>query len=64
MLVLSRKEGESILIGDDIEVMVVAIREDKIRLGVKAPRNVRVDREEVRRRIEQQGARKQGGATS
>lgn len=48
MLVLSRQNGERILIGDDIEVMVVSIREDKVRLGISAPRTLSVDRPEVR----------------
>lgn len=49
MLVLARMEGERILIGDDIAVQVVDIRGDKVRLGVEAPKDVAVDREEVRR---------------
>ena len=51
MLVLSRKVGESIIIGDSIRVMVVASKGDKVRIGIDAPREVRVDREEVHRRI-------------
>lgn len=47
MLVLSRKKGESIVINDNIEVTVVEIRGDKIRLGIVAPREVIIDRAEV-----------------
>ena len=47
MLVLSRKHNESIIIGDDITVMVVDIRGDKVRLGVEAPKEVPVHRREV-----------------
>ena len=47
MLVLARKIGEKIIIGDDIHVCVVAVQGDKVRLGISAPRNVVVDREEV-----------------
>ena len=47
MLVLSRKQDEKIIIGDDIEVMVVEIRGDKVRLGISAPRHVSVHRQEV-----------------
>lgn len=47
MLVLSRKKNESIVINDDIQIVVVEIRGDKVRLGVKAPRSVPVHREEV-----------------
>lgn len=48
MLVLSRKKGESIVIGDDIVVTIVEVRGDKIRLGIEAPRNVPVHRKEIR----------------
>ena len=47
MLVLSRKAQERILIGDDIEVTVIEIRGDKVRLGFTAPKDVRVIRPEV-----------------
>lgn len=47
MLVLSRKTGQKIMIGENIELTVVEIRPDKIRLGIDAPREVRVDRQEV-----------------
>lgn len=46
-LILSRKRDESIIIGDDIVVTVVGIRGDRVRLGIKAPKSVRVDRMEV-----------------
>ena len=47
MIVLSRKQGESILIGDVIELSVVEIRGDKVRIGVIAPRNCSIHRGEV-----------------
>lgn len=47
MLVLSRKKHEKILIRDDIEIVVVEIKGDKVRLGIKAPNSVAVHREEV-----------------
>ncbi len=47
MLVLSRQRDQSIMIGDDIEVIVVDVRGDKVRLGVTAPKEVRVHRQEV-----------------
>lgn len=47
MLVLSRKKGESIMIGDDIELVVVEIKGDQVRLGVKAPKHIEVYRNEV-----------------
>lgn len=47
MLVLSRKKNESIIINDDITVVVVEIRGDKVRLGIEAPKEVPVHRNEV-----------------
>ena len=47
MLVLSRKKNESIVINDDITIVVVDIRGDKVRLGVDAPKEVPVHRQEV-----------------
>jgi carbon storage regulator len=47
MLVLSRKKDERIIIGDQITIMVIEIRGDKVRLGIQAPRDVSVHREEV-----------------
>ena len=51
MLVLSRKKNESIVINDDITVVVVEIRGDKVRLGVEAPKEVPVHRREVQSRL-------------
>lgn len=47
MLVLSRKKGESLIINNDITIVVVEIRGDKVRLGVEAPKEVPVHRREV-----------------
>lgn len=47
MLVLTRKTNQSIVIGDDIEVSVLAVSRDKIRLGISAPKDVPVYRKEV-----------------
>lgn len=47
MLILSRKKDQVIRIGDDISVMVVEIRGDKVRIGIDAPSNVSVHRQEV-----------------
>lgn len=59
MLVLSRKKDEKIVIGDNISIMVVEIRGDKVRLGIEAPRDVSVHRREVYeaiKRREEEGA--------
>ncbi|MEC9096708.1 MAG: carbon storage regulator CsrA [Planctomycetota bacterium] len=47
MLVLSRRRDESIMIGEDITVTIVDIRGDKVRLGIDAPKNISVHRDEV-----------------
>lgn len=47
MLVLSRKKNESIIIADDVEIVVVEIRGDKVRLGINAPKEIPVHRKEV-----------------
>ena len=47
MLVLTRKKDEKIMIGDDISIMVIDIRRDKVRLGIEAPRDVPVHRREI-----------------
>ncbi|HSP76211.1 MAG TPA: carbon storage regulator CsrA [Cryobacterium sp.] len=51
MLVLTRKLGEKILIGDDIVITVLDVRGDSIRIGVDAPRGVRIQRDEVLRAV-------------
>ena len=47
MLVLSRKKNESIVINDNVVVTVVEVRGDKVRIGIEAPRDVTVHRQEV-----------------
>lgn len=54
MLVLERRPGETIVIGDDITVMVVRVRGDVVRIGVEAPKELRVDRLEIRERIDRE----------
>jgi carbon storage regulator len=54
MLVLSRKRNESIVIGDDIEVSVLSVAGEKVRLGIDAPRDIPVFRKEVYLEIQQQ----------
>lgn len=47
MLVLSRQRDESIMIGDDVEITIVDVRGDKVRLGINAPKSIPVHRREV-----------------
>lgn len=54
MLVLSRKPNESIIIGDNIEVKVVEVRGEQVKLGITAPREISVHRKEIYDSIQQQ----------
>jgi len=54
MLVLSRQEGESIMIGPDIEVCVIDVRGDKVKLGIRAPSDIQIDRREIYEQKRQQ----------
>ncbi len=54
MLVLSRGKGEKIMIGDNIIIAVVELRHDRVRLGIEAPKEVPVHREEVYESIKRQ----------
>ena len=54
MLVLSRKKDEKIVIGDQITLMVIDIRGDKVRLGIEAPKDVAVHRQEVYEAIQKE----------
>ena len=64
MLVLTRKTNQSIMIGDDIEVSVLAVARDKIRLGITAPREVPVFRKEVYLSIKGEEAGTENGEVS
>lgn len=54
MLILTRRIGETVVIGDDIEVTVLNVKGNQVRVGIEAPKDVPVHREEVRQRIEQE----------
>ena len=64
MLVLSRKKNESIVINDDITIVVVEIRGDKVRLGVEAPKEIPVHRREVYDAIKRTEQERNGSAHS
>jgi carbon storage regulator len=51
MLVLTRRPGEWISVGDEITVRVLSVRGDQVQLGIEAPREIRVDRGEIREQI-------------
>lgn len=50
MLILTRKAGETLKIGDNVEVTVMAVNGSQVRIGIKAPRDVAIDRQEIRDR--------------
>jgi len=58
MLVLSRQKDESIIIGDDIEITIVDVRGDKVRLGINAPRSISVHRKEIYEAIQREKAQR------
>jgi carbon storage regulator len=69
MLVLTRKPGQSIMIGDGVEVQVLSVAGEKVRLGITAPRDVSIFRNEVYDRIEHEqeqssGDEEDGGANA
>lgn len=57
MLILTRRVGESVMIGDDVTITVLGVKGNQVRVGINAPKNVAVHREEIYERIkrEQQG---------
>jgi len=57
MLILTRKQGESVAIGDEIQVTVVEIQGKQVKLGVRAPREVAVHRQEIYEKIQQENIR-------
>ena len=56
MLILTRRVGESLMIGDDVTITVLGVKGNQVRIGVKAPKEVAVHREEILYRIEEAAA--------
>ncbi|MEL0138157.1 MAG: carbon storage regulator CsrA [Halieaceae bacterium] len=53
MLILTRRVGESLMVGDDVTITVLGVKGNQVRVGVKAPKEVAVHREEILNRIEE-----------
>lgn len=51
MLILTRKTGESLLVGDDVEITVLSVRGSQVKLGVNAPKDIAVHRKEIYQKI-------------
>ncbi|QPC47511.1 carbon storage regulator CsrA [Mangrovibacillus cuniculi] len=56
MLILTRKSGESIKIGDDIEITVMNVKNDQVKIGIQAPRGIDVFRKEIYMQIQEENA--------
>lgn len=56
MLVLARKVGQSIVVNDNVEIIIIEVRGDQVRLGIEAPRSIPVHRKELFERIQAENA--------
>jgi len=60
MLILTRRVGETLMIGDEVTVTVLGVKGNQVRIGVSAPKDVSVHREEIYQRIAAEGDSKEG----
>ena len=64
MLILTRRVGETVVIGNDVDVTVLGVKGNQVRIGVNAPREVAVHREEIYERIKAEEGQDQLGSTA
>ena len=64
MLILTRRVGETVMIGNDVTVTVLGVKGNQVRIGINAPKNVAVHREEIYERIKQEGPAKPASESS
>jgi carbon storage regulator len=64
VLVLTRKTGEAIKIGDDIEINVLSVKGDQIKLGINAPKNIEIHRKEIYVSIQEENAEASKGISN
>ncbi len=64
MLILTRRVGETVMIGDEVAVTVLRVKGNQVRLGVNAPKSVSVQREEIFQRIKREGDSTQGAEST
>jgi carbon storage regulator len=62
MLILTRRVGETVMIGDDVTITVLGVKGNQVRVGINAPKNVAVHREEIYERIKREQQQSGGGS--